>query len=500
MIINFAGANGLGDPAGGWKKTMNLTPRTIRAQIMIAFLISFVFMAGIIAINYNYFRRLSRSMQLFEVAGELDSTLLEMRRYEKNYFLYRQEFNYEENVTYTNRLGLILQREKENLIEAIGKENYGQFLKYVGDYSGMMAKLREASCDAWDCAPLQAQIRGMGQNLLLLADQFVTTERRVIDRLLQQMMPLPLIGLLLLVVLLGFVVFFIGEKVIRPLARITRESEAVAQGMFQRITPYGDSKNEIHHLVSTINRMMGELEKRQEQLIQSRKIASIGTLTAGIAHEINNPVNNISLILESLVEDGDDMDDDERRRLYQEAVDQADRTSEIVKNLLEFSRASHPRVEDVDLAEVVEKTGRLLRNEMELRRIRLTKEVKSGLPHVRMDKGGLRQVLLNLFMNAIQAMESGGELKVRVGPADTPGEIRIDVIDNGPGIPPESMDQIFDPFFSTKKEGIGTGLGLSVSYNIIKKNGGRMEVESQPGQGAHFSIFLPLDGVPLGKE
>jgi two-component system NtrC family sensor kinase len=245
---------------------------------------------------------------------------------------------------------------------------------------------------------------------------------------------------------------------------------------------------------------MEELEKRQEQLIQSRKIASIGTLTAGIAHEINNPVNNISLILESLVEDGDNMDNDERRGLYQEAMDQADRTSEIVKNLLEFSRASHPRVEDVDLAEVVEKTGRLLRNEMELRRIRLTKEVKSGLPHVRMDKGGLRQVLLNLFMNAIQAMESGGELKVRVGPADTPGEIRIDVIDNGPGIPPESMDQIFDPFFSTKKEGIGTGLGLSVSYNIIKKNGGRMEVESQPGQGAHFSIFLPLDGVPLGKE
>jgi signal transduction histidine kinase len=122
------------------------------------------------------------------------------------------------------------------------------------------------------------------------------------------------------------------------------------------------------------------------------------------------------------------------------------------------------------------------------------------LPLVHMDKGGLRQVLLNLFMNAIQAMDSGGELKVLVGPADTPGEIRIDVIDNGPGIPPESMGQIFDPFFSTKKEGIGTGLGLSVSYNIIEKNGGRMEVESQPGQGAHFSIFLPLYGARLRKE
>jgi signal transduction histidine kinase len=114
------------------------------------------------------------------------------------------------------------------------------------------------------------------------------------------MIPLPLISLLLLVVLLGFVIFFIGEKVIRPLARITRESEAVAQGVSSALHLRGE-KNEIHHLVSAINRMVGELEKRREQLVQSRKIASIGTLTAGIAHEINNPINNISLILESLL-------------------------------------------------------------------------------------------------------------------------------------------------------------------------------------------------------
>ncbi len=473
---------------------------TIRAQIVIAFIVTFAFMAVILAVNYDYFRRLSRSMRLFEVAGEINSTLLEMRRYEKNCFLYRQEFNFEENVTYTNLLTMILQREKEGLVEAIGSENYGKIIKYVEEYSVMMTRLREASCDASDCAPLETQIRGIGHNLLLLADQFVTMERRAIDRLLVQMMPLPLIGLLMLALLSGFVIFFIGERVIRPLARITRESEAVAQGAFQRITPYGDSKNEIHHLVSAINRMMEELEKRQEQLIQSRKIASIGTLTAGIAHEINNPVNNISLILESLVEDGDNMDNDERRGLYQEAMDQADRTSEIVKNLLEFSRASHPRVENVNPAEVVEKTGRLLRNEMELRKIRFTTEIQPGLPNVRMDKGGLQQVLLNLFMNAIQAMESGGELKALVGPADAPGEIRIDVIDNGPGIPPEFIDKIFDPFFTTKKEGVGTGLGLSVSYNIIKKNGGRIELESEPGQGARFSIFLPLAGAAFSGE
>jgi len=479
---------------------MNLIPRTIREQIMASFSVCFVFMAVIIAINYNNSRRLSRAMQFFELAQELNSTILEMRRYEKNYFLYRQAFNYEENVTYTNQLALTLKREQESLVEAIGRDNYGHFGQYVGDYSALMDKMRKTACDQFDCTELQAAIRGAGQNLITLADQLVVTQRRIIDRLLRQLIPLPLLSLLLLVVLLGFVIFFIGEKVIRPLARITRESEAVAQGAFQRITPLGDSHNEIYHLVAAINRMMSELEKRQEQLIQSRKIASIGTLTAGIAHEINNPVNNISLILEALIEDGCDMDEAERNKLYQDAMDQADRTSEIVKNLLEFSRATHPRLEEVDLEEIVDKTARLLNNEFKLHNITFTKQVHARLPRARLDKGGLQQVLLNLFMNSIQAMDHGGELKVEIGPADDPDEARIDVIDNGPGIPSNYLGQIFDPFFTTKKEGVGTGLGLSVSYNIIKKNQGRLEVQSRPGQGTRFSIFLPLVQPALTRE
>lgn len=459
---------------------------------MMAFLVCFAFMAVIIALNYNNFHRLTESMLFFELAEDLNSTILEMRRYEKNYFLYRQEFNYEENVTYTNQLALTLQREQDNLVKAIGTDNYAQFIKYVQDYSALMAKLRQASCESGRCSDLQVLIRGLGQNLLLLADQLVVTVRRNIDRLIRQMIPMPLVSMILLVVLLGFVIFFIGEKVIRPLARITRETEAVAQGAFQRITPYSDAKNEIHHLVDTINRMVIELEKRQEQLIQSRKIASIGTLTAGIAHEINNPINNISLILESLLEGADRMDEVERRKLYQEAMDQADRTSEIVKNLLEFSRANHPHLEVVKLVEVVDKTARLIRNELDLHSIRFSKEVQDDLIVARLDRGGLQQVLLNLFMNSVQAMENGGELKVVIGRAETRNEARIDVIDNGCGIPAEYIGQIFDPFFSTKKEGVGTGLGLSVSYNIIKKNGGRVEVKSRSGEGTCFSIFLPL--------
>jgi len=473
---------------------MRYLPRTLRSQIMMSFVVCFAFMAAIIVLNYSNFSRLSRSMQFFELAEGLNSNILEMRRYEKNYFLYNQNFSYEENVTYTNQLALTLQREKDTLVQAIGRKNFDLFGKYVQEYTEMMSKLHQTPCAPDGCAELQALIRGVGQNLLTLADQLVSVERRTIHGLLQQMIPLPLISLLLLVVLLGFVIFYIGEKVIRPLARITREAEAVARGAFERITPYGDDKNEIHHLVAAVNRMVGELEKRREQLVQSRKIASIGTLTAGIAHEINNPINNISLILESLLEDEQTMDDAERRRLYQEAMDQADRASEIVKNLLEFSRASHPRMEETRLEEVVDKTFRLVKNELDLHHIRFVKEVNCDFPPLQLDKGGLQQVLLNLFMNGIQAMEKGGELKAVIRAAETPAEARIDIVDTGPGISPEHISQVFDPFFTTKKVGVGTGLGLSVSYNIIKKSGGRMEVDSRPGQGACFSIFLPLAG------
>jgi two-component system NtrC family sensor kinase len=472
---------------------MNLIPQTIRWQIMMAFLSCFVFMAIVVLLDYRNFRELSRSMQFFELAEEINSSLMEMRRYEKNYFLYRHEFNYEENVTYNNQLALSLNREQDSLINSIGNENYANFNEYVENYSNFMVQLRQADCAVQDCAKIQEQIRGIGQNLMVLADQVVATQRREINRLLQRMIPLPLIGLLFLMVLLGFVIFYITEKVIRPLARITRESDAVAAGAFQQITPYGGDKNEIHHLVLAINRMMTELEKRQEELVHSRKIASICTLTAGIAHEINNAINNLSLTVEALVEDGESMSYEERQKLYQDAMDQSDRTSDIVKNLLEFSRASHPKIEVFNLEELVDKTVRLLKNEMNLHTINFVKEVEQDIPHVFLDKGGIQQVLLNLFLNSIQAMEEGGSLRVVMKRTSVPGEVRIDIIDNGPGISAEHIDRIFDPFFTTKEEGEGTGLGLSVSYSIVKKNGGRLEVKSQPGHGACFSIFLPTD-------
>ena len=458
-----------------------------------AFSACFLFMAIMIAVNYSNFYRLTGAMQFFELSGDINNTITEMRRYEKNYFLAREDFSYEENLTFTNRLTMMLTREKTNLIDAIGDENYTRFLRDVGEYSMLMEELRKTPwSEEGCCVELQSKIRRMSQDLLLFSGQLVSTERREVNRRLQRMIPLPVINLGILIFLLIFVVFFITDVIIRPLARITRESEQITQGAFLRITPFGKAGNEIHRLVSAVNHMMGELESRQEQLVQSRKIAAVGTLTSGVAHELNNPINNISLILESLVEDGLTMGKSERLRLFQEAMAQTDRASETVKNLLEFSRASHPKMENITIDEIVDKTVRLVKNELRLNNIKFSKKVGDEIPEMSVDRSGIQQVLLNLFINSIQAMPKGGDLKVLARLSDSLKEVLIDVEDTGEGIPSDQLSNIFDPFFTTKREGEGTGLGLSVSYSIIKKHGGRIQVKSVPGQSTCFSIYLPI--------
>jgi signal transduction histidine kinase len=173
-------------------------------------------------------------------------------------------------------------------------------------------------------------------------------------------------------------------------------------------------------------------------------------------------------------------------------MEQSERSSEIVKNLLEFSRTDQDHFQNISMQEMVEKTKRLLRNEVKLKQVVFQTRVQENLPKVWIDQSRLQQALVNLLLNSIQAMPDGGELNLSIETVPEKEEIRIDVKDTGVGIPAERLDSIFDPFFTTKKEGEGTGLGLSVTYNIIKHHNGRIYVESAPGEGTCFSIFLPV--------
>jgi PAS domain S-box-containing protein len=230
-----------------------------------------------------------------------------------------------------------------------------------------------------------------------------------------------------------------------------------------------------------------ELERR---LVQADKLSSIGLLAAGVAHEVNTPLAVISTYAQMLAKQING--DDKKSALLEKISKQTFRASEIVNSLLNFSRTSPVEFVDLDLNKVIRETISLVEHQLEKARVTLDLRLPEGLPAVRGNSGKLQQVLLNLVLNARDAMENGGRLTVETWRDGD--RVKLAVSDTGSGIAPENLTRIFDPFFTTKAAAAkkGTGLGLSVSYGIVREHGGDIEVRSTPGEGTRFEIDLPV--------
>ncbi len=214
----------------------------------------------------------------------------------------------------------------------------------------------------------------------------------------------------------------------------------------------------------------------------------MGILAAGVAHEVNTPLAVISTYAQMLAKQ---LEDDERKSaLLDKIAKQTFRASEIVNSLLNFSRTGPRQFEEVDLARVIRETLMLVEHQMAKSCIRVEVDLAEPLPVIRGNTGQLQQVFLNLFLNARDAMEHGGTLQVRAWAGDS--GIRVEVADTGPGIPPEDLPRIYDPFFTTKGARRGTGLGLSITYGIVRDHGGVIEADSRPQQGARFRLEFPV--------
>jgi PAS domain S-box-containing protein len=228
-------------------------------------------------------------------------------------------------------------------------------------------------------------------------------------------------------------------------------------------------------------------DRMEEQLTQTEKLTSLGLLAAGVAHEVNTPLAVISNYIQMLAKQMPE--GDPRHTIIDKIVKQTFRASEIVNNLLNFSRTGPGELADVDLNRVVEETLSLVAHPLKASQIQVVKQLTEGLPPVRGSANKLQQVFLNLFLNARDAMPSGGMLEVRSAVHN--GSVEVEVVDTGNGITREHIHKIFDPFFTTKTSGRGTGLGLSVSYGIIKEHAGKIDVRSTPGRGTSFHVEFP---------
>jgi two-component system NtrC family sensor kinase len=311
--------------------------------------------------------------------------------------------------------------------------------------------------------------------------------RRVISGVVLVMVSVASLASLLLVVLMTM-------YVLRPIGRIVRMALSIVRGDLTArvgIRPPG----EMGVLCRAIDTMADAVAQREEelksmtrrQIDRTEKLASIGRLAAGVAHEINNPLTGV-LTFAHLMREKPNMDDEDRQDLGL-IIHETTRAAEIVRGLLDFARERPALKQPVDINDAVRRTVRLIRNQKSFDQIVINEVLTEDLPPVLGDLNQLQQVLLNLSLNACEAMPTGGKLTITSTICE--GKIVVRLTDTGAGISKDLFDKIFEPFFTTKPVGKGTGLGLSVSYGLIQTHGGTLEVESEEGKGSVFTITLP---------
>ena len=249
---------------------------------------------------------------------------------------------------------------------------------------------------------------------------------------------------------------------------------------------------EILSLNEELNHYITRLQNTQQQLIQAAKLGALGQLAASVAHELNNPLAGVLVYTKLLQEklSHDFFDKDQARASLTKIETAINHCSSIIRGLLDFARQSAPLLRPVTISRAIDKAISLVEHQAKLKRIEIDREEVSSLPLVVADFNQLVQVFVNLVVNAFQAMNEGGKLTIRSA-QDEDGWLTVSFQDTGCGISAENMEKLFTPFFTTKEEVKGVGLGLAVSYGIIERHGGRIEVRSEEGKGSTFIIFLP---------
>jgi len=484
------------DPAVRAQQALLERPElSIRTRIIVVFVVIFVLCTGSTVAAVFFLSAFEEKISFLETAGAYSFDVEEARRNEKNYFLYGTGLP--EALASARLANSRLERSADQMRSVEGSQGFSAMEASLNRYVSLLEDLAaaDANADSVRKRELEVNLRTEGAQIITEAQEMIDRERVAVSAMLHTSLvgAVAFLALMLLVVVLfgGFVI----RAVVRPLDRFMEYVTRIAAGNYEPIRPARRYRDEFTRLAFAFNRMLGEILTRQEQLVQSGKMAAVGTLTSGIAHELNNPLNNIGLTTEALLDDFDSYTDEDRRRMLDQVYTQVERASSTVKNLLDFTRKNPSAFTVLDIPKVAESAGRLAGNEALLAGVVWRWDLDGDLPQVRGNPNDLQQVFLNLFLNAIQAMPEGGELGVRAR-VDGDGFVRVDVTDTGVGIPEEHLEEIFDPFFTTKQPGEGTGLGLSVSHGIVEKHGGRIAVESEPGKGTTFSVYLPRTGGP----
>jgi two-component system NtrC family sensor kinase len=520
----------------------------LKKKIALIFLISVSIIAILSVFEFINFIEVKREVRYLEVADTIRSRSLQIRRHEKNFFLYplQAKMESESIKKYIGELHDIVNEndalEKSGELKSIeGLVNdYGARLESIKRLLRTVLKefeqARKSHPDLLNFFPLIessfyeqplisaqllekafslprrhplitnlgrldaeiVQLRKTGEDLVSASREIDKVARGNVDSLVRTSQ-VELIIFLMLFFIGGIVaLFLINRNVVSRLKLLINIVERTGAGNFPRIElPMGKWDNdEVGKLIREFNGMEGKLALRQEELnrkstelLQSKKLAAIGTLAAGVAHELNNPLNNIYLSVQVLKRELGTHSSLSVQEIVEDITSQTTRVKHIVGDLLEFARGKAPEFRTIDLKGLVAKAYKAVSNSMNVEGVRFVLESDQEDVVAEADPDQLEQVFINLFHNAVEAMAGTGELKAQIESHEE--FITIQVIDTGKGMPPAALEKIFEPFFTTKDK--GTGLGLAIVFNIILKHNGDIRAESEVGKGTRFSITLPKE-------
>jgi signal transduction histidine kinase len=517
---------------------------SLKKKIAISFLISAFIIAILAAFEYINFVEIKKEIRNLELTDTIRSKSLQLRRHEKNFFLYGMPKAIEESeaihkylndlnatiennlaIDKTGKLAYLKKRIEEyggrfNKIESSVKNLSEEFERTKVSYAtyqkffplvestflerphqaseflekvfllppnhGLVMGLRELYSD------IQI-LRKDGEDIINISKDLDKVARENAEGVIHMSQIAILIFFpLFLVVGIGML-FVISNNVVNRLRLLIGFVEKTGKGDYSHI-PVSSHKDEVGVLIREFNDMENQLSQREEELdrknkelLQSKKLAAIGTLAAGVAHELNNPLNNIYISAQVLMKEAGDSCSLTVRETVNDILGQTLRVKRIVGDLLEFARGKEPQLREVELNELLMGAYKLVSTTTNTESINFVMDTDPAGVMLNADLEQMERVFINLFTNAVDAMNGKGDLTVKM--TRDKEFIRIKISDTGKGMPADATEKIFEPFYTTKDK--GTGLGLAIVFNIIKKHNGEIRVESKEGKGTTFTITLP---------
>jgi len=514
---------------------------SLKKKIILSFLISSIIIAILAESAYINFIGIRKEIRYLELSDSIRSKTLQLRRHEKNFFLYgdikeieavhaylkdirtiisegKPVYNAEKLPGLENKIGEYAQRfnnievlywdfQKEfNRLKPLYKQ-YAAFFPLIestvlerpmvnAELLENVFLLKSGNTAIENLKKLSIEISALrkdGEEILTLSKDLDKSAREKTERAigLSQTAALVLFPLFLFVGL--GTLFIISHNIVKRLKILTNAIEKAGKGDFSSLT-IPEEQDEVGVLITAFNKMEQdlitrdiELNKKSEELLHGKKLASIGTLASGVAHELNNPLNNIYLSAQVLSKE---IDEETCPAIVKETVkdifSQTLRVKRIVGDLLEFAREKPPDLKKVNIVSVINDVLKQMAAAGEFYNSKYDINAPEEM-EILADRHLMEQVFINLFSNAVDAMDRSGLLHIGINAADT--SVQIKVSDTGKGILPKNISRIFDPFFTTKEK--GTGLGLAIVYSIIRKHNGKIEADSEPYKGTTFTITLP---------